>query len=804
MRKLYIFFLFLLFVTTLISQNVVINEVLYDPAGSDGGYEWIELYNNSDSAINLAGWHFEKAGSDFEYVFFFATYIDYWVYPNSYYLIGEEFVQNCDLIENLAFQNGGTATDGIRLISSDTLYTDTVLYDSPNTNNLPDDISNPGLYFAVDVAGGNSLARIQNGVDTENCELDFFECSNPTPGEPNFYPIDLAIYDLELTLNNDEYWLQTEVFNLSTQNVDNSTASLEITVNNSSYGSYYLPAIPALGSVTFEQQISLPAMEYCVVEAEIIFLYDNELENNFAAISILLEENPILINELLFKPESGNQEWIEIYNRSECVYVVDNLQIMDASGGIISFDGSLQPNGFLVVCQDANLLFQTYPNCNQNLVIEADDWTSLNNTEEILILMDEYDTVFDSLSYNGNSCPSNYSFERVNPFDDEHIQWLVCQDSSGGTPTFHNSVLPINKDLDLKFVEIYQENSNIEHKLRITNIGLENIESAEINCYKREVNDISSVNVYSDFIELADTLKRSFYTDLPSTGYYEFQYEIISDEDLNATNDNQISHFNNRGLPFVINEIMYAPQNDMPEWIELKFNSNIENLVDFYLVVDEDTLQITNPDSESEFMIITYSQSDIDTLQAVYGLEGIPMVKGLSSLSNSGEQLELYDNCNNLIESFFFFPEWNNAISGTSIERINSNLLATENNWGPSVNICSPGEENSIFVEVLPSKMKLSVDPNPFSPYRGEYTIFSFKLPQVISRVTLRIFDLKGRMLRKLVNQQLQASKGNIVWDGRGDNGKKLSVGVYIVLMEATSYETEKVYNKKITVVIGK
>jgi len=130
--------------------------------------------------------------------------------------------------------------------------------------------------------------------------------------------------------------------------------------------------------------------------------------------------------------------------------------------------------------------------------------------------------------------------------------------------------------------------------------------------------------------------------------------------------------------------------------------------------------------------------------------------------------------------------------------------METDNNWGPSVEMCTPGTENSIFVEVLPSNMKLSVDPNPFSPYRNEYTIFSFKLPQVISRVTLRIFDLKGRMLRKLVNQQLQASTGNIVWDGKGDNGKKLPVGVYVVLMEATSYETEKVYNKKITVVIGK
>ena len=804
MKTYFIFFVFIFYSTLIFAQNVVINEVLYDPVGSDGGYEWIELYNNSDTAINMAGWRFEKAGGEFEIVFIFDPFGMFFISAHSYYIIGEEFVPNCDLTEDLAFQNGGTATDGIRLVSLDTLYTDTILYDSPNTNNLPDDISNPGIFFADDVVGGNSLARIQNGVDSDNCELDFFECNEPTPGEPNFYPIDLAIYDLELVMNNGEYWLQTEVFNLSTQNVDNLEASLEITVNNSSYAIYELPAIPALNSIVYSSEISLPAIEYCVVEAEVIFLFDNQLDNNFAGTSILLEENPLLINEVLFKPESSNQEWIEIFNRSSCVYDVDNMQIMDASGGTIGFSATIQPNEFLVVCQDVNLLFQTYADCDENLVTEATDWTSLNNTEESLVLLDKFNTSFDSLFYNGNSCPSNFSLERVNPFEDENIQWLVCLDSVGGTPTFHNSVLPIGKDLELQFIDIKAENSNILHKLMIKNSGLENIDSALLSCFQREIDYNSGVEVYIEDLALTDSMEITFYTDYPETGYFEYWYEIISDEDMNDMNNWQNAHFNNNGLPFVINEIMYAPMTEMPEWIELKFNSNISSLEEFYLVVDDDTLQIANPEIESEFMIITNSWSDIDTLQAIYNLENTPLVSGLASLSNYGEQLALYDDCENLIESFFFLPEWNDGMSGTSIERVNSELPADENNWGPSVDVCTPGEENSIFVQVLPSNMKLSVVPNPFSPYRSEHTIFSFKLPQVISRVTLRIFDLKGRMLRKLINQEMQASLGNIVWDGKGVNGKNLPVGVYIVLMEATSLESEKVYKKKITVVIGK
>lgn len=799
MRKLFTL-LFLLFSIYLPSQNVVINEVLYDPVGTDAGYEWIELYNNSEIPINLENWKLQKAGTNFVDVF---TFPSIQIESHSFLLIGETNVPNTDITASLAFQNGGSETDGIRLVSPDTLYTDTVLYDSPNTNNLPDDISNPGIYLAVDVAGGNTLARKHDGEDTNNSEVDFFECNNPTPGSANFYPVDLAIYELEIVWNNDEYWLQTEVFNLSTENVYNSDATLEITINSTTYGIFDLPAIPAASSVPFSCNLGTFTDDYVMTECWLYYLYDNQLENNFAATSILIGSSPIVLNEILFKPLSPNQEWLELFNRSACAYLVDNWKIIDASGGEISFSGYLEPDDFMLICQDSILMMQIYPEIDPNKIIQSVSWTSLNNTEETLILQDGFATVFDSVFYNGNNCPADFSLERVNPFKDENIEWLVCLDSLG-TPTFHNSVLPIAKDLELEFLEIWKENEEIYHKIQLRNIGLEDITSADLTCYQWQMNENPAVEVYSEEIFLTDSLEIIFSTTLPTTGYYEFAYEIQSNEDLNEANNADCSFWNCNGLPFVINEIMYAPDGEMPEWIEIKFNLQVLNLQWILLVANQDTLQIDYPEPETEFMIITNSWSDIDTLQSVYGLENIPVISGLPSLSNNGEQLSLYDECLNLIESFFYYPKWNNALPGISIERVNSFLPATENNWGPSVSECTPGAENSIFVQLLPPEMKLSVAPNPFSPYRGEHTIFSFKLPEVISRMTLRIFDLKGRLIRKLVNQQLQASTGNIVWDGKDDNSKILPIGVYVVLMEATSFESEKVYKKKITVVIGK
>ncbi|MBN2053413.1 lamin tail domain-containing protein, partial [bacterium] len=37
-------------------EGVVINEVLYDPDGSDTGLEWVELHNSSPDPIELTGY----------------------------------------------------------------------------------------------------------------------------------------------------------------------------------------------------------------------------------------------------------------------------------------------------------------------------------------------------------------------------------------------------------------------------------------------------------------------------------------------------------------------------------------------------------------------------------------------------------------------------------------------------------------------------------------------------------------------------------------------------------------------------
>ncbi|RKY93646.1 MAG: hypothetical protein DRQ06_06420, partial [Candidatus Hydrothermota bacterium] len=44
------------------TEEIIINEIMYNPAGADGSHEWIELYNQGNWHIDLTGWKLYEAG----------------------------------------------------------------------------------------------------------------------------------------------------------------------------------------------------------------------------------------------------------------------------------------------------------------------------------------------------------------------------------------------------------------------------------------------------------------------------------------------------------------------------------------------------------------------------------------------------------------------------------------------------------------------------------------------------------------------------------------------------------------------
>ncbi len=112
-------------------------------------------------------------------------------------------------------------------------------------------------------------------------------------------------------------------------------------------------------------------------------------------------------------------------------------------------------------------------------------------------------------------------------------------------------------------------------------------------------------------------------------------------------------------------------------------------------------------------------------------------------------------------------------------------------NWGSFVNSKTSEQKNinQNFANTLSSY------PNPFS----NSTIVSFTLSQSQKampagrQVSIRIFDIAGRLMKILANTETQAGTHQITWNVKDEKGNAVASGMYFLRTQTGNYtETRK------------
>ncbi len=158
----------------------LLNEVLYDPPGADGGAEFVELLNTGAVTLDLAGLRLEFANGAAAPVWErrWEGAVGDSLAPGARWLIADSgwtgtIVPN--VLISLRLQNG---PDSVRLRRGNTVL-DLLGYGDLTDPSVFETAPHPG-------AAAASLGRRPDGVDSDRNDRDWVVCAEPTPGRPNF------------------------------------------------------------------------------------------------------------------------------------------------------------------------------------------------------------------------------------------------------------------------------------------------------------------------------------------------------------------------------------------------------------------------------------------------------------------------------------------------------------------------------------------------------------------------------------------------------------------------------------------
>ena len=250
----------------------------------------------------------------------------------------------------------------------------------------------------------------------------------------------------------------------------------------------------------------------------------------------------------------------------------------------------------------------------------------------------------------------------------------------------------------------------------------------------------------------------------------------------------------------IISEIHYHPQpedtiNDREfEFIEMKNISNRTlNLGNISFVQG---IAYTFPESallkKNEFLVLA---SDKDHFEKRYNFTPFGVYEG--NLNNGGERITVLDSTADTLLSMRYDDQapWPAAADGQGYSLVlkNDNILTdykSPESWRASYQVHgSPGKEDTTLDSggrnFIPDNYYLYQNyPNPFN----SGTTIEYDLP-VDTDVTIAIYNLRGQLVRGIVN--LNQTRGNysVRWDGINNNGNRVATGIYICHIRAKGFQ---------------
>ena len=286
------------------------------------------------------------------------------------------------------------------------------------------------------------------------------------------------------------------------------------------------------------------------------------------------------------------------------------------------------------------------------------------------------------------------------------FRWRIIGNGAGATGTYRidDVTIKIQKifDLslsDLKFTpRVVRENESVVLEVKIKNYGVAG--SLNCNLILSDSNKIFLNEGLSLSLLKNDSIVKYFPLIKLKSGEYFFNAKLVFADDEDTLNNFASVNLmvGNKLNSVAINEIMFAPLGDEPEWVEI-FNSSADTINLKNWKINDATssgVVITNQNNFlflNEFIVVA---SDSNFKNYYPEIKNYIVAK-IPSLNNStSDAVVIKDFAGFVIDSVKYAPSWLTT-SGNSIERIDYfSSINDSTNWATSKIKSTPGKQNSV------------------------------------------------------------------------------------------------------------
>lgn len=432
-------------------NDVIINEIMADPDPSAGlpSAEFVELYNRSPYAVDLSGWTFSDATAT-------QTLSSFILLPDSYLILcddatANQFTSYGQVMALTTFPSLNNDGDDLTLTDAASNVVNTVSYD-------------PSWYQdEIKAAGGYTLELI-DPLSACIGKSNWHAAIAATGGTPG------AMNSVAGNLNDTlapQLVRATVLSNAVIQLIFDGTldaASAAVAANYSVQPGITVLSAQATGSdgSTVDLQIT-PEIDsntvYTITVANLIDCAGNAMsmvDSAEVAIPSSIIPGNILINEILFNPESGGYDYVEIYNHTSKIFDLrdlrvantDDLDSLNTIAAITAESYLIFPDQYVVLTESGDWVKQHYFAQNPDWLLTVDDLPSFNDDESTVVLLNNENQRVDQLHYSADwhfaliDDAEGVALERIDPnrATQDSMNWHSAASTVGfGTPTYRNS-----------------------------------------------------------------------------------------------------------------------------------------------------------------------------------------------------------------------------------------------------------------------------------------------------------------------------------------------------------------------------